>query len=162
VAAAHVYREIMGKAIEPMTVAGANAILHDVARAISKVAPIYGAIHEREAQRPLSTSDLMHGAFQRGATVLRTQKALNTDASRAAVRHEAGGSRFDARAHGSGRQHHDRTREVSAGSKGNGVRHRRRRYRFYALTLLFSSIMRKKVSVDGGSSPPANVGHRRG
>jgi hypothetical protein len=76
VAAAHVYREIMGKAIEPMTVARANAILHDVARAISKVAPIYGAIHEREAQRPLSTSDLMHGAFHRGATVLRTPEGI--------------------------------------------------------------------------------------
>lgn len=76
VAAAHVYREIMGKAIEPMTVAEANAILHDVARAISKVAPIYGAIHEREAQRPLSTSDLIHGAFQRGATVLRTPEGI--------------------------------------------------------------------------------------
>lgn len=43
VAAAHIYREVMGKTIEPMTVAEENAILHDGARAVSRVAAIYGA-----------------------------------------------------------------------------------------------------------------------
>ena len=75
-AAAYVYRELMGKAIEPMTVAEGNAILHDVARAVSKVAAIYGAIHGRETPKPLSVWALMHGAFHRGATVLRTPEGV--------------------------------------------------------------------------------------
>ena len=72
-AAAYVYRELMGKAIEPMTVAEGNAILHDVARAVSKVAAIYGAIHERETPKPLP---LIGGAFHRGATVFRTSDGI--------------------------------------------------------------------------------------
>jgi hypothetical protein len=75
-AAAHVYREIMGTAIEPMPMADSNAILQDVARAISKVVAIYGAIHERETPKPLPASTLMHGVFQRGAAVLRTPEGI--------------------------------------------------------------------------------------
>lgn len=70
-----VYRQLMGAGIPPGDVAESNAILHDVARAIANVAPIYGA-RDGEAPRPVPSLELMHGAFQRGASVLRTQQGV--------------------------------------------------------------------------------------
>lgn len=70
-AAAFVYRQVMGAAIPPGDVAQVNAILHDVAHAIANVAPVYGA-KDGDVPSPVPPLELMHGAFQRGATVLRT------------------------------------------------------------------------------------------
>jgi hypothetical protein len=75
-AAAFVYKEIMGITIERMEVPQLNRILHDVARALSYVAPIYGAISATETAKPLPALALMHGAFTHGATVLRTSSGV--------------------------------------------------------------------------------------
>jgi hypothetical protein len=75
-AAAFVYKEIMGITIERMEVPQLNQILHDVAHALSHVAPIYGAISATETAKPLPALTLMHGAFTRGATVLRTSSGV--------------------------------------------------------------------------------------
>lgn len=75
-AAAFVYKEIMGITIERMEVPQLNQILHDVAHALSNVAPIYGAISAKETAKPLPALALMHGAFTCGATVLRTSSGV--------------------------------------------------------------------------------------
>src|SRR5262245_64987485 len=62
----------MGNALERMSVAELNKILHEVAHAISNITVIYGKTAEMEVPRPVPVLDLMHSTFQRGATLLRT------------------------------------------------------------------------------------------
>ena len=71
-----VYKQIMGAEMPPNDAPETNAIMHDVAHALSNVAPIYGARRNAQRLKPLPVFDLMHGAFQRGATVLRTPKGI--------------------------------------------------------------------------------------
>jgi hypothetical protein len=66
------YHQVMGSSFEPLEVAHANAVMRDVARAISNVAPIYGSTTS-DAPKPLPDFDLLFGEFERGATVLRTR-----------------------------------------------------------------------------------------
>jgi hypothetical protein len=75
-ACAFVYREIMGTAIELMTVPQLNHVLHDVAHALSNVASVYGAISDTETAKPIPALALLHGRFERGATVLRTPEGI--------------------------------------------------------------------------------------
>jgi hypothetical protein len=71
-----VYKAIMGVALERMEVSELNQILHGVAHALSNVAPIYGAISETATAKALPPGVLLHGAFERGATVFRTRTGI--------------------------------------------------------------------------------------
>lgn len=77
-AAYHVYREVTGRYAQISDIAEANAVLHDVARALSNVVPIYSLNRESETYKQLEPVDLLFGVFQRGATVLRTPRAEYT------------------------------------------------------------------------------------
>jgi hypothetical protein len=76
VATAFVYKALMGRAIEPMEIRAANALLHDVAHALSNVATIYGTRMDDQAAKPLPALHLIEGTFERGATVLRTSTGI--------------------------------------------------------------------------------------
>ena len=68
-----VYRQVMGGDIPQAD----NSQANDIAHAIANVAPVYGvAAHGKEGPKPIQPIDLLHGAFQRGATVLRTPKGI--------------------------------------------------------------------------------------
>ena len=56
-----------------MDVAGTNALLHDVSRALANVAPLYSG-NPDGTYRQLEPIDLIYGVFQRGATMLRTPR----------------------------------------------------------------------------------------
>jgi len=71
-----VYEQIMGTDMPPTGAPEATAIMNDVALALYNVAPIYGARGEAERLKLLPALKLMHGAFQRGATILRTPKGI--------------------------------------------------------------------------------------
>jgi hypothetical protein len=71
-----VYKQITGAEMPPNDAPETNAIMNDVALALSNVAPIYGARGDAERLKLLPALDLMHGAFQRGATILRTPKGI--------------------------------------------------------------------------------------
>jgi hypothetical protein len=68
------YHQVMGGSFEPLDVAQANAVMRDVARALSNVAPIYGTASATDAPKRLLDLDLVFGEFERGATVLRTRQ----------------------------------------------------------------------------------------
>ena len=72
-AAYHVYREVAGTDFPTMDVAGTNALLHDVSRALANVAPLYSG-NPDGTYRQLEPIDLIYGVFQRGATMLRTPR----------------------------------------------------------------------------------------
>ena len=68
-----VYRQVMGADIALAD----NSQANDIAHAIANVAPVYGVgAHNKEGPKPIPPIDLLHGAFQRGATVLRTPKGI--------------------------------------------------------------------------------------
>ena len=75
-AASYLYTQITGAFLSPLASAVVDALLHDVAHAIVNIATIYGARTDTEPVKPLPTLELRHGAFQRGATVLRTSKGI--------------------------------------------------------------------------------------
>lgn len=77
-AAYHVYREVMGVYVPVSGIAESNAIVHDVARALANVAPIYSLDADSGTYKQLEPVDLLFGVFQRGATVLRTPRAEYT------------------------------------------------------------------------------------
>lgn len=52
------------------------AALNNIAQAIAKVVPIYGARRVNETLKPLARRELEQGTFQRGATVLRTSTGI--------------------------------------------------------------------------------------
>src|SRR5688572_3959253 len=66
----------MGSTFEPLDVPHANAVLREVARAISNVAPIYAAVSATEGINPLPDFELLSGEFLRGARVLRTSRGV--------------------------------------------------------------------------------------
>jgi hypothetical protein len=76
VATAFVYKALMGRAIDPMEIPAANALLHDVAHALSNVATIYGTSTDEQWAKPLPPLHLIEGRFERGATVLRTSSGI--------------------------------------------------------------------------------------
>jgi hypothetical protein len=86
VATAFVYKALMGRAIEPMEIRGANALLHDVAHALSNVATIYGTRTDGQTAKPLPPLHLIEGTFERGATVLRTSTGI--EYRQLAIRHD--------------------------------------------------------------------------
>ena len=69
-AAARVYIEITGDYL-PLF-GDTAAALNNIAQAIAKVVPIYGARRVNETLKPLAARELQQGTFQRGATFLRT------------------------------------------------------------------------------------------
>jgi hypothetical protein len=70
------YHRIMGGTFEPLNVPHANAVLREVARAISNVAPIYAALSPTERPKELPDFELLSGEFLRGASVLRTSRGV--------------------------------------------------------------------------------------
>lgn len=76
VATAFVYKALMGRGIEPTEIRAANALLHDVAHALSNVATIYGTRTDEQPAMPLPPLHLLEGTFERGATVLRTSNGI--------------------------------------------------------------------------------------
>ena len=76
-AAYHVYREVTGTEFPILDLAGTNALLQDVARALANVAPIY-ALAPDSSYKQLEPIDLLYGVFQRGATLLRTPRTEYT------------------------------------------------------------------------------------
>jgi hypothetical protein len=76
VATAFVYKALMGRAIEPMEIRAANVLIHEVAHALSNVAPIYGMRTDDQTAKALSPLQLLEGTFERGATVLRTSTGI--------------------------------------------------------------------------------------
>jgi hypothetical protein len=75
-ATAFVYKALMGHGIEPTEIRAANALLHDVAHALSNVATIYGTTTDEQTAKPLPPLHLIEGTFDRGATVLRTSTGI--------------------------------------------------------------------------------------
>jgi hypothetical protein len=73
-AAARVYIEITGDYL-PLF-GDTAAALNNIAQAIAKVVPIYGARRVNETLKPLAARELQQGTFQRGATVLRTSMGI--------------------------------------------------------------------------------------
>ncbi len=76
-AAVLAYREVMGRPLEVTDMAQTHAILGDVANALSNVAAIYSTDNPG-APRQIEPVDLIYGAFQRGAAVLRTPRGEHT------------------------------------------------------------------------------------
>ena len=74
-AAAVAYSQVMERELHFNDVAEMNSILQSVANALSNVAPIYTLDAEAGTYKQLEPVDLLFGAFQRGATVLRTSYA---------------------------------------------------------------------------------------
>jgi hypothetical protein len=70
------YHQIMGSSFKPLDVSHANAVLREVARAISSVAPIYAAVSATERAKALPDLELLSGEFLRGASVLRTSRGV--------------------------------------------------------------------------------------
>jgi hypothetical protein len=52
------------------------AALNNIAQAIAKVVPIYGARKVNETLKPLAARELQQGTFRRGATVFRTSMGI--------------------------------------------------------------------------------------
>jgi hypothetical protein len=70
------YHRVMGSTFEPLDVPHANAVLREVARAISNVAPIYAAASATQQAKVLPDSELLSGEFLRGASLLRTSRGV--------------------------------------------------------------------------------------
>jgi hypothetical protein len=70
------YHQIMGSTFEPLDVAHAHAVLGEVARAISNVAPVYAAVSATARAKALPGFELLSGEFLRGASVLRTSRGV--------------------------------------------------------------------------------------
>jgi hypothetical protein len=70
------YHQVMGSTFEPLDVPHANAMLREVARAISNVPPIYAAASATQQAKVLPDSELLSGEFLRGATLLRTSRGV--------------------------------------------------------------------------------------
>jgi len=70
------YHQVMGGSFKPLDVPHANAVLREVARAISNVAPIYAAVSATGRASPLADFELLSGEFLRGASVLRTSRGV--------------------------------------------------------------------------------------
>lgn len=73
-AAARVYIEITGDYL-PLF-GDTAAALNNIAQAIAKLVPIYGARRVNETLKPLAARELQQGTFHRGATVLRTSVGI--------------------------------------------------------------------------------------
>ncbi len=71
-AALLVYREIMGQRLGDIEDPDNSAVLNDVARALSNVAIIYASNSGPGAFKPVEPIEMIYGAFEHGATVLRT------------------------------------------------------------------------------------------
>ena len=76
IAMVFVYKSIMGAPIEQGDVSEVNAILHDVAHAVSNVAPIFGSSGDGKVPSALAPFELIDGAFHRGATIFRTRNGI--------------------------------------------------------------------------------------
>lgn len=74
-ATAIVYHQVMGEEPRFSDLAQMNAIVHDVARALTKVAPIYGRERGTGKLKQLDEVDLLFGVFGRGAAELLTPYA---------------------------------------------------------------------------------------
>ncbi len=69
-AAAVVYRQVIGAAVDEVRSGDAEDILNHVARALSNVAPIYALDPRSGKPSPLAPFDLIEATFVRGATLL--------------------------------------------------------------------------------------------
>ena len=70
-AASRIYAEITGDYLSPFG-ERAQTRLHDVAHAIARLVPIYGAATGHETLKALPGSALKHGTFEHAATLVRT------------------------------------------------------------------------------------------
>ena len=70
------YHQVMGSTFEPLDVPHANAMLREVARAISNVPPIYAVANATQQAKVLPDSELLSGEFLRGASLLRTSRGV--------------------------------------------------------------------------------------
>jgi len=75
-ACAVVYSHVSGQVPDARQPAAMQAILNDVARALSSLVPIY--VHDRQSgpATPLATAELLEGRFARGAHVFVTQSGV--------------------------------------------------------------------------------------
>ena len=74
-AASRVYTEITGDYLSPFG-NPAQKLLHEVAQAIARLVPIYGAATGHESLKPLPGLELKQGTFQHAATVVRTTNGI--------------------------------------------------------------------------------------
>jgi hypothetical protein len=74
-ATAVVYQAVTGEKLEKASVAQTNAILHEVARSLTLVAPVYGRDRQSGKLKQLDSLDLLFGVFSRGAAELHTPYA---------------------------------------------------------------------------------------
>lgn len=69
------YHQVTGRDLRFESVADMNEVLHEVAKALAKVAPIYGREKSSGKLKQLDALDLLFGVFQRGAAELLTPYA---------------------------------------------------------------------------------------
>lgn len=74
-AASRIYTEITGDYLSPFGEA-AQKLLHEVAQAIARLVPIYGAATGHESLKPLPHLELKHGTFQHAATLVRASNGI--------------------------------------------------------------------------------------
>jgi hypothetical protein len=71
-----VYTQITGRFLSPLGGPVVDAVLHDVARAIAHIAPIYGARTDTEPLKQLPALELKQGTFLRAAQIARTSEGI--------------------------------------------------------------------------------------
>lgn len=71
-----VYAQVTGASLPPFGNPLSDALLNEVAQAISDLVTIYGAPNDQVPVKPLPVAEVKHGAFQRAATVARTSNGI--------------------------------------------------------------------------------------
>jgi hypothetical protein len=71
-----VYTQVTGASLSSLGGPLIDRLLNEVAQAIADLVTIYGAPNDQVPVRPLSIAEVQHGAFQRGATVVRTSNGI--------------------------------------------------------------------------------------
>ena len=74
-AAAVTYYQVMDEPLRVEDPVQLNALLQDIATALSNVAPIYWMDPDSGSYKPLDQVDLLFGVFLRGAAVFKTPRA---------------------------------------------------------------------------------------
>ena len=74
-AASRIYTEMTGDYLSPFG-DRAQRLLHEVAQAIARLVPIYGAARGQESLGPLPALEVKHGSFEHAATVVRASNGI--------------------------------------------------------------------------------------